>query len=46
MLAELSGGGGVVALLFVAVLVGLRHATNPDHLGAVSALRGAVLTTR
>jgi high-affinity nickel permease len=37
-LAELSGSGGVLAVLFVAVLLGLRHATDPDHLAAVSAL--------
>ena len=31
------GGGGALALL-VAVLLGLRHATDPDHLTAVSTL--------
>ncbi len=31
------GGGGAMALL-VAVLLGLRHATDPDHLTAVSTL--------
>ncbi|MEO8504173.1 MAG: hypothetical protein ABI609_09770 [Acidobacteriota bacterium] len=31
------GGGGAPAL-FVAVLLGLRHATDPDHLTAVSTL--------
>ncbi|HEX2105933.1 MAG TPA: hypothetical protein VHF51_19945 [Solirubrobacteraceae bacterium] len=37
-LAELSGGGGVALALVVALLVGLRHATDPDHLTAVSTL--------
>src|SRR3954469_13384996 len=33
------GGGGNVALaLLVAVLLGLRHATDPDHLTAVATL--------
>jgi cytochrome c biogenesis protein CcdA len=37
-IAELSGGGGVVLALVVALLLGLRHATDPDHLTAVSTL--------
>jgi ABC-type nickel/cobalt efflux system permease component RcnA len=37
-LAELSGGGGVALALVVALLLGLRHATDPDHLTAVSTL--------
>ena len=37
-IAELAGSGGTVVLLLVAVLLGLRHATDPDHLAAVSAL--------
>jgi cytochrome c biogenesis protein CcdA len=37
-LAELSGGGGVALALAVALLLGLRHATDPDHLTAVSTL--------
>jgi cytochrome c biogenesis protein CcdA len=37
-LAELSGGGGVALALAVALLLGLRHATDPDHITAVSAL--------
>jgi cytochrome c biogenesis protein CcdA len=37
-LAELSGGGGVAVALAVALLLGLRHATDPDHLTAVSTL--------
>lgn len=37
-LAEIGGSGSIAALLLVAVLLGLRHATDPDHLAAVSAL--------
>jgi cytochrome c biogenesis protein CcdA len=38
-IAELgNGGGGLVLALLVAVLLGLRHATDPDHLTAVSTL--------
>src|SRR3954447_16005406 len=36
-IANLSGGGILVALA-VALLLGLRHATDPDHLTAVSTL--------
>jgi ABC-type nickel/cobalt efflux system permease component RcnA len=36
-IAELSGGGLLVAIA-VAFLLGLRHATDPDHLTAVSTL--------
>jgi ABC-type nickel/cobalt efflux system permease component RcnA len=32
------GGGSVTMALFVAVLLGLRHATDPDHLTALSTL--------
>jgi ABC-type nickel/cobalt efflux system permease component RcnA len=32
------GGGSIVLALAVAVLLGLRHATDPDHLTAVAAL--------
>lgn len=32
------GGGSVAMALLVAVLLGLRHATDPDHLTAVSTL--------
>lgn len=32
------GGGGLGVALLVAVLLGLRHATDPDHLAAVSTL--------
>jgi ABC-type nickel/cobalt efflux system permease component RcnA len=37
-IAELSGGGGLALALLVALLLGLRHATDPDHLTAVSTL--------
>jgi hypothetical protein len=32
------GGGGLVTALVAALLLGLRHATDPDHLTAVSTL--------
>jgi cytochrome c biogenesis protein CcdA len=32
------GGGSIVVALLVAVLLGLRHATDPDHLTAVATL--------
>ncbi len=34
----LAGGGSVWILFAVAVLLGLRHATDPDHLAAVAVL--------
>ena len=37
-LTDLAGSGGVVVALVAAVLLGLRHATDPDHLTAVSTL--------
>ncbi len=37
-IAELGGGGGLAIAMVVAVLLGLRHATDPDHLTAVSTL--------
>jgi hypothetical protein len=37
-LAHLADGAGTLAVLVVAVLLGLRHATDPDHLTAVSTL--------
>jgi ABC-type nickel/cobalt efflux system permease component RcnA len=37
-IAGLSGGGGLLVALAVALLLGLRHATDPDHLTAVSTL--------
>jgi ABC-type nickel/cobalt efflux system permease component RcnA len=42
-LAGLGTGGSLVVLLLLAVLLGLRHATDPDHLTAVSTL---VMTDR
>ena len=37
-IAGLADGGGVLVALAVALLLGLRHATDPDHLTAVSTL--------
>jgi ABC-type nickel/cobalt efflux system permease component RcnA len=37
-IAGLGAGGSVGVVLLVAVLLGLRHATDPDHLTAVSTL--------
>jgi hypothetical protein len=37
-IAGLGGAGGVLVALAVALLLGLRHATDPDHLTAVSTL--------
>lgn len=37
-IAELAHGQGLVAALAVALLLGLRHASDPDHLAAVSTL--------
>jgi hypothetical protein len=37
-LAGLSNGGSIGVVIAVAVLLGLRHATDPDHLAAVSTL--------
>lgn len=37
-IAELSDGSSVWLVLVVAVLLGLRHATDPDHLAAVTTL--------
>jgi high-affinity nickel permease len=39
--AALSHGGSVWVVLAIAVLLGLRHATDPDHLAAVTALVAA-----
>jgi cytochrome c biogenesis protein CcdA len=36
--AELGSGGGIAVALLIALLLGLRHATDPDHLTAVSTL--------
>lgn len=37
-IAELSAGGTAMMVVAVAILLGLRHATDPDHLTAVSTL--------
>ena len=37
-IAELAAGQGLLVALCVALLLGLRHATDPDHLTAVSTL--------
>lgn len=37
-MASLSSDGSLIALIAVAVLLGLRHAGDPDHLAAVSGL--------
>lgn len=37
-MASLSADGSLIALIVVAVLLGLRHAGDPDHLAAVSGL--------
>lgn len=37
-IAQLSDGSSVWVVLVVAVLLGLRHATDPDHLAAVTTL--------
>ena len=34
----MSNGASIVVVLFVATLLGLRHATDPDHIAAVSTL--------
>lgn len=38
LLGRLGEGGGILAVLAVALVLGLRHATDPDHLVAVSTL--------
>jgi ABC-type nickel/cobalt efflux system permease component RcnA len=37
-IAQLAGGHTLLVVLAVALLLGLRHATDPDHLAAVSTL--------
>lgn len=37
-IANLSSGASVVVVILVAVLLGLRHATDPDHIAAVTTL--------
>ncbi|MDX6408225.1 MAG: hypothetical protein QOE13_1296 [Gaiellaceae bacterium] len=38
MISGVSAGGGLAVVLAIALLLGLRHATDPDHLVAVSTL--------
>ena len=47
-IAHLSGGATLLAVVGVAILLGLRHATDPDHLAAVTTLiaSGRERTTR
>jgi high-affinity nickel permease len=40
-LASLSDGSGVLLVCVIAVLLGLRHATDPDHVAAVATLIAA-----
>ena len=37
-IAGLSDGGSVLVVVLVATLLGLRHATDPDHIAAVTTL--------
>jgi hypothetical protein len=37
-IAQLGSSGGLLVVLAIALLLGLRHATDPDHLTAVSTL--------
>ena len=37
-IAELSNGASIAIVIVVAVLLGLRHATDPDHIAAVTTL--------
>jgi high-affinity nickel-transport protein len=37
-IAALSNGGSILIVLLVATLLGLRHATDPDHIAAVTTL--------
>ncbi|HKG17758.1 MAG TPA: hypothetical protein VKA96_08730, partial [Solirubrobacteraceae bacterium] len=37
-IATLGAGHGLLVVVAVAILLGLRHATDPDHLTAVSTL--------
>ena len=37
-IAELSSGGSILIVVLVAVLLGLRHATDPDHIAAITTL--------
>src|SRR4051812_25904363 len=38
LIAGIGAGGGLPVVLLVALLLGLRHATDPDHLTAVATL--------
>jgi hypothetical protein len=40
-IARLSAGGSVLVVVLVAVMLGLRHATDPDHIAAVTTLASA-----
>lgn len=40
-IASLSDGASIGVVLFVAVLLGLRHATDPDHIAAMTTLVAA-----
>ena len=40
-IAELSNGASLLVVVLVAALLGLRHATDPDHLAAVATLVAA-----
>ncbi len=37
-IATLSSGGSILIVILVATLLGLRHATDPDHIAAVTTL--------
>ena len=37
-LAGLSSGGSILVVILVATLLGLRHATDPDHIAAITTL--------
>lgn len=37
-IAALSNGGSILIVLLVATLLGLRHATDPDHIAAISTI--------
>ena len=37
-IASISNGGSILIVLLVALLLGLRHATDPDHIAAITTL--------
>ena len=37
-IAALSSGGSILIVVLVAILLGLRHATDPDHIAAITTL--------